>query len=372
MQGISVGGAPVSLGYKIGQDRKYEIDPIGAKAVEIIFTMYAEGKSPTQICEYLNGKGYRTSRGNPFNKNSLPRILRNNKYIGVYRYGDIVIEDGFPAIISESLFDRVQARLKHNEKVRAKNKAKEDYLLTTMLFCGPCGSPMIGESGTSRTGKVYHYYKCGKRKRGGKCPKAIEKKDYIEAVVVRYIVEQVLTDETIDRIATKAMELFEKEAADNSLLTSLEAALKEAKKKIKNLIGMMEQGICNSSMKERLDELEEEKLNLEGQIAREEMKKPLLTKERIAYWLTSFKSGDVNDVEYQRRIIDTLVNSVFVYDGEDGGKRLVLTFNISGQNTATLTSSDIERYAPPKQHNPNLFPIGDGFGLVVYLDSINA
>ena len=77
------------------------------------------------------------------------------------------------------------------------------------------------------------------------------------------------------------------------------------------------------------------------------MKKPLLTKERIVYWLTSFKSGDIRDIEYQRRVIDTLVNSVFVYDDGDKGRKIVLTFNISGSNTLTITSSDIECLTPP-------------------------
>ena len=65
------------------------------------------------------------------------------------------------------------------------------------------------------------------------------------------------------------------------------------------------------------------------------------------YWLESFKRGDIEDVEYQRRIIDTLVNSVYVYDDGDKGRKLVLTFNISGNNTLTISSSDIERTAPP-------------------------
>ena len=48
----------------------------------------------------------------------------------------------------------------------------------------------------------------------------------------------------------------------------------------------------------------------------------------------------------KRRIIDTLVNSVYVYDDGDKGRKLVLTFNISGNNTLTISSSDIERTAP--------------------------
>ena len=72
------------------------------------------------------------------------------------------------------------------------------------------------------------------------------------------------------------------------------------------------------------------------------------------YWLESFKRGDIEDVEYQRRIIDTLVNSVYVYDDGDKGRKLVLTFNISGNNTLTISSSDIERTAPPKVHRNSI------------------
>lgn len=158
--------------------------------------------------------------------------------------------------------------------------------------------------------------------------------------------QQVLTDENIEKISTRAMELIEKELQDTSVLIGLQERLKETNKRIKNLMSAIEQGIITPTTKERLEELEEERRDLEGQIAREEMKKPLLTKERIMYWLESFKRGDIEDVEYQRRIIDTLVNSVYVYDDGDKGRKLVLTFNISGNNTLTISSSDIERTAP--------------------------
>lgn len=346
LHGIAM-GSPV-LGYKIGNDRQYEIDPVGAKAVRTIFTMYAEGKSKTQIVNWLNEHGFKTSRGNAFNKNSLSRILRNDKYIGVYRYDDVVLEDAVPPIIDKTLFDKVQATFLHNYTARAKAKAIEDYLLTTKVFCGHCGEPMVGESGTSKTGKVHHYYKCVNRKRKHNCEKKVEKKEWLERTVVEFTVQQVLTDENIEKISTRAMKLIEKELQDTSVLIGLQERLKETNKRIKNLMSAIEQGIITSTTKERLEELEEERRDLEGQIAREEMKKPLLTKERIMYWLESFKRGDVEDVEYQRRIIDTLVNSVYVYDDGDKGRKLVLTFNISGNNTLTISSSDIERTAPDR------------------------
>lgn len=359
LHGIAM-GSPV-LGYKIGNDRQYEIDPVGAKAVRTIFTMYAEGKSKTQIVNWLNEHGFKTSRGNAFNKNSLSRILRNDKYIGVYRYDDVVLEDAVPPIIDKTLFDKVQATFRHNYTARAKAKAIEDYLLTTKVFCGHCGEPMVGESGTSKTGKVHHYYKCVNRKRKHNCEKKVEKKEWLERTVVEFTVQQVLTDENIEKISTRAMELIEKELQDTSVLIGLQERLKETNKRIKNLMSAIEQGIITPTTKERLEELEEERRDLEGHIAREEIKKPLLTKERIMYWLESFKRGDIEDVEYQRRIIDTLVNSVYVYDDGDKGRKLVLTFNISGNNTLTISSSDIERTAPLKNPVSTGSPVFTGF-----------
>ena len=348
LQCIATGGAGLPLGYTVGEDRKYKIEPVGAKIVQEIYQMYADGMSATQIINVCNERGYKTVRGNQFNKNSLRTILKNDKYIGVYRFMDIVIEGGMPAIIDKKLFDKVQEKLQHNFSARARNKAKEDYLLTTKLFCGHCGSPMVGESGTSKTGKVHFYYKCVDRKRKHNCTKKIEKKDWIEELVVRYTVQEVLTDENIDLIATRAMEIIEKESADTTYLDGLQGELKEVQKKIKNIMTAIEQGIITSTTKDRLEELETEKNEIEGRIAREEMKKPLLTKERIQYWLVSFKSGNINDNEYRRRVIDTLVNSVYVYDDGDNGRRIVLTFNVSGQNTATISCSDIACSAPPQ------------------------
>lgn len=369
LHGIAMGSP--TLGYKTGENRQFEIDPVGAKAVQSIFEMYAEGKSKTQIVNWLNEHGYKTSRGNPFNKNSLSRILRNDKYIGVYRFDDVVLEDAVPPIIDRSLFDKVQAAFHHNYSARAKNKATEDYLLTTKVFCGHCGEPLVGESGTSKTGKIHRYYKCVGRKRKHNCDKKVEKKELLEQIVVKYTVEQVLTDENIDLISTKAMELIERELQDTSLLVGLQERLKDVNKRIKNLMSAIEQGVITPTTKDRLEELEQERREIEGQIAKEEMKKPLLTKERIMYWLYQFKSGDIKDVEYQRRIIDTLVNSVYVYDEGNKGRKIVLTFNISGSNTLTITSSDIEGIAPLNCANPNsLFFIKHCFGFVYHIEDV--
>ena len=372
LAGKTTGGKP-PLGYKINADLRYEIEPVGAQVVREIFQMYADGVTAAGVVEHCVKNGYKTALGRPFTRNSISPIIRNEKYIGIYRCNDIEIPDAIPPIIDKALFEKVQGMIKHNYATRARGKAKMDYLLTTKVFCGHCGSPMLGESGTGRNGTTYHYYKCYKRKLGGTCDKKPEHKDWLEDFVVRYTVEKVLTDENIDMIATKAMEIIEKESEDKSVLEGLKESLKDAEKRLKNILDLMEQGIATESTKGRLLDLEARKEDLIAQIAREETKKPFLTKERIIFWLERFKDGNVESLDFKRKIIDALVNSVYVYDTNGGkGRRFVFTWTLSANNTSTVNVSDIDAYAPPESAYPNqFFIIGEFvFGCVYEIEDI--
>ena len=368
----TTGGKP-ALGYRLAENLQFEIDPVGAKIVREIFQLYGDGKTAAEVIEYCNACGYKTSLGRPFNRSSLTTILRNEKYIGIYKVQDVVVEGGIPAIVDKAQWEKVQGMIKHNYNNRARGKAKMDYLLTTKLFCGHCGSPMLGESGTGRTGITYHYYKCFNRKKGEDCDKKPEKKDWIEDFVVRHTVEKVLTDENIETIATKAMDIINKEAQDKSVLNALQDELKDVEKRLKNIVDLMEQGIASSTTKDRLLELENRKEDLIKQIAVEGTKRPFLTKERIIYWLESFKCGNVDDPAFKRRVIDTLVNSVYVYDTNGGkGRRFVFTWNLSENRTSTVNVSDIDVPAPPETAYPNqFFIIGEFvFGCVYEIEDI--
>ncbi len=126
-----------------------------------MYTLYAEGSTMQELVNILNERGVKApSRGGKISINIINRLLKNRKYIGEYAYRDMVVEDGIPAIVPRSLFDLVQSKMAVNKKAPAKRKAKDEYLLTTKLFCGHCGAVMVGESGTSKAGKVHRNYKC--------------------------------------------------------------------------------------------------------------------------------------------------------------------------------------------------------------------
>ncbi len=131
----------------------------------------------SEIAEEMNIKGLRSAFGGKIGVDMVRRMLKNRRYIGEFKYRDIVNPNGIPAIIPIELFDRVQVRMKTNQKAPAKHKAEDEYLLTTKLYCGKCNSFMVGESGTSKTSTTYRYYKCVSVKKHTGCDKKTVKKD---------------------------------------------------------------------------------------------------------------------------------------------------------------------------------------------------
>ena len=343
-------GGIVPLGFTIGkEDRLYHIDPETAPIVQEIFTRYANGEPAEKIAASLNERGLRTRTGKPFVKNSFFQIFRNRRYIGEYRYKDIVTPGGIPAIVDEDLFDRVQQRFEQN-RIAHGRPAKEDvsYLLTTKLFCGKCGTLMGGESGTSHMGNTYYYYKCGNAKRHGKahCDLKAIRKEPLERFVVETAIKVIFSDEIIEQLIDLIMEAQQQE---NTRLPVLKDQLRDTEKRLANLLEAIEQGILTPTTKQRLDELEARKEALNTSILEEELKKPVLTREWMRFWFEKFRKGDMRDMEHQRQIIDTFVNSVYVFDD-----RVVLNFNFTDDSKTisreeVLGSSAVEN-APPKKH----------------------
>ena len=326
-------GGGIPLGYLLGNEQKLVLDPVTAPIVREIFQRYADGEIVRTIVEDFNRRGLKTKNGKPFSPNSFNRILKNRKYIGEYQYQDVIIPGGVPAILSDDLFYRVQARLEKNKRAPATAKADVDYLLTTKLFCGLCERMMIGESGTSHTGDKHYYYKCAGAKRKLGCKKKSVKKDFIERAAVILTVNRVLRDEEISRIADSILAL---QNSEDATIPALKKQLADTERGIENMLNAIQQGVLTSSTKERLEALEKQRDNLKIAVLQAELQKPKYTKEQIVSWIDQFKYGDVNSREYQKRIIDTFVNSLYLFDD-----RLVITYNFKG-GTETITLKDVE------------------------------
>ena len=260
--------------------------------------------------------------------NTIQHMLNNRRYIGELKYRDVLIPDAIPSIVSAELFNDVQEKIAKNKKAPARRKAEDDYLLTTKLFCGYCGALMFGESGTSRTGEVHRYYKCATAKKHKGCKKKTVRKQWLEDLVVNQTMQLVKDDAAMESIIAKVMELQNKE---NTNIPLYKKQLRDAESGIQNMLNAIQAGILTSSTKERLEQLEETKRELEARIAEEKLAKPKVTEEFIRFWLLRFRKLDMSLKDQRQALVDTFINAIYLYDD-----KVLITFNYK-EGTQTVT-----------------------------------
>ena len=341
-------GGTTPLGYYVDEERHYQIDPTVAPVVLSAFNRYADGYSMQEVVDYVNSTGVRSVRGNKININAITRMFHNRKYIGEFRYNDVVIPGGMPAIVSEELFERVQQRMSEVKRAPARHKAADDYLLTTKLFCGKCGCYMTGESGTSHVDdRKYRYYKCVNARKHT-CDKKTVHKKWIEDVVLGYIQKVIFDDDMLNTLADRILLAQEKE---NGNLTVLRKQYTEVEKAINNLLNAMLQGIITPSTKQKMDDLEREKADLSVQISKEELSHPARTKEEILYYFHRFRKYDIGKLEHRKRLIDSFVNAIYLYDD-----KITLWLNYTDREK-TITFAELEELGLGSDMTPVTSPI---------------
>lgn len=331
-------GAGHSLGYMTAPDKSIVIEPNGAKAVQIIFDMYIKGKTQAEICSYLNDLGLRTAQGKPFGKNSINKIIKNKRYIGVYTYDDIVIEDGIPAIISKDTFHLAQLEMERRRTRKRPKSPKAEYLLSGKAFCGYCQNPLTGVSGTGRSGNKWYYYYCPDARAKKGCHKKPVRREWLEEIVVQKTVETVLQPDIIEHISEKCYEMQLRYREDNSDVLFFENKLAEVKKAIKNTLRAIETGVVTKTLPARLQELELEQESIEAELAIAKATDVIITPEQLAYLLRQFaqpQAGESAD-DYKRRIIKCFIHKVFLFDD-----KLLIYYNVS-RDGKTREQSTVE------------------------------
>lgn len=367
----------IPLGYVKGEDGKYALATDGSvEIVREIFDLYCAGIKSSAIVQALNARGVKTSQGKIFRVSTIENMLHQEKYIGIYRYGDIRIPGGVPRIVSDETFRLAQEKLKEAHRAPAKSWAQNDYLLTGKLFCGHCGSTIVGESGTGRNGAIYNYYCCTKKKRNPKsCNKKRIRQELIEDLVINFTVKNVLTDELIDRVAEEAIKL---QNNDKRVKIHQERIrhLSEVRQKIQNIVDAITEGFRTPAMKAQLEQLTEEEEKLSKIIAEESYEKPTFTKEQLVKWMSGFKTGDKNSPKFRKQIIDIFVNAIYLYDDHftisyhTGERQDVMSYSSAIEADSLVPVSPFSDYGPPNGDSSKQFYVFDGLFIFSVLLSI--
>lgn len=333
LKGLFTGGRP-PFGYKIEGGRLIAHE-INAPIIQYVFARYSDGISKMQIVRELNEKGARNANGKPFTINSMANALRNKKYIGFFEYNGEEVKGVCDALIDLAVFNKVQMRLDTRRHAPAALKARQKYLLQGKGFCGICGAPLVGHGGTSKTGKVHHYYACSNNKKLHTCKKKNEKKGFLEWYVVEQTVEYVLTPERMDYIAERLVEEAEKEFGD-SRVSEMEKHIAKIDRDISKAVDAsleVESKTARARYYEKIESLEAQKADIQLDLSRLRLAQNVrYSSDQIKAWLKTFCNGDPLDEAFQERITDVFINSVYVYDD-----KVVIYYNIKdGQQVSYM------------------------------------
>ena len=332
------GGLP-PYGYVVQADKTYVIDPQAAAVVRFIFESAANGMASGAICRALTEKGIRTRSGRPFTKSALTAIIPNEKYIGIYTYGKkqrkrvngryvdvdhpadqvIRIEGGIPAIVSQEIFKKANQSFQIRKKgpSTASTTANRLYLLSGLLYCGECGSRMIGEHANARPGRAERsIYRC-RGEREGRCSLKAIRKDLLEQIVCDALAE-CFTPAFLDLVAEKVMAKIQESAkkADNTtheLKNRLAAVNAKAAKTVEVMLTM---DPVPKSVTDALTALDQERISLEKQLAEEASRSRLLHKpdvKAVSSILNLSFSVNAKSPEEQMRILRTFCEKIVVF-----------------------------------------------------------
>lgn len=260
-------------GYDHGQDGHFVINETEARVVRMTFEMYVAGLSMSEIAAAL--LPYRTKQGNRFTVQSIGNMLRNEKYAGVYKFKDVRIEGGVPAIVDRETFERVQHRLALRTR---KRRCPMTFLLSGMLFDIE-GHRYIGHSGYGKSGKKYLYYRC--KEAGNLVPK-----DRIEEAVASAVRTFLDSDHVAGVIADLVLE-----EQDEALMEDIETMdafrdrIASNNREHARLVNLAAKIGATDDIVSKLKSLEDEEASLKSELAEMERGTPIFDREHIEFWV---------------------------------------------------------------------------------------
>jgi site-specific DNA recombinase len=280
-------GATPPLGYRLIEaekrgakiKKKPAVDPVEAETVRLIFKLYLLGDGSSgalgvkEIVKWLNGRGYRTRRGNGFGVGQVHKLLTNTIYIGRWKFNQAssktrkrkadneIVEIPVPTIIEPDIFEQVQRQLQaRSPKRQAPRVTTGPILLTGLAVCATCRGGMTLRTGTSKGGRVYRYYTCSNCATKGKtaCKGRSIAMQKLDMLVTEHLLERLFKPERVAVIlASLSSHRAEQAAAINGRVTALQREMIDAEDKLKRLYCLVEDGLTDVDevLKDRLNTL---------------------------------------------------------------------------------------------------------------------
>ena len=306
-------GGVLPYGYKL-DGKKIIIDEQKAEVVRYMYSQYAIGVSVTDIIKSLTNRGI-LNKNKPFVHNTVYKMLKNERYKGIYRLDGNVFDKLFPQIIDDELYEKVHKKVELNRF--GTTSVKSFYLFRNKLTCGYCGMPISAESCRNRKHEKVNYYKCsGIKKHKNGCVKTTIRQDVLEKFLLDTIIDELKKPKNLALIVKQIMDL-QNSNANNSFLEMLLKAKKQAENALDNVMQAIERGIINKTTNKRMNELEEQIEQLEKQIIVERSKTGVKINEKD---ITKYYTQALNNSALW--IVSNLIKEIKLYND-----KVEITFN---------------------------------------------
>ena len=138
--------------------------------------------------------------------------------------------------------------------------------------------------------------------------------------------------------------LYNLQYNESTVLPQLEQQLKEREKEIENIVNVIQQGVASQALVKRLGELEASKNEISDAIIKEQIQSPTYTQDECRMALTNYRKIDITQQDGKRKIIDTFINAIYVFDDHFkivyNGNNKEETVSLEAlENSSTLFSS---------------------------------
>ncbi len=301
----------------------FVINESEAAVVRKIFQMFASGHSYREIIRYLNDRNIRTRKGGKWTTGTISDMLKNEKYAGIYVYrkgtkkkphvkreDTIKVVGGCPAIVEQSIFEKARERLEKGK--RQYTKPKTTALCRGIVFCGVCGAPM-----TRNGSKNNQQYLCSRWKNRQDTQYvgiAIKKLDHF---VLNHIKNTLLSDDIDFEEMARAYnaEMSLKDASVKEKIEELELKKQELEGKIQNAI----EAVLNGSpladiLQEEAAKMREEVANIVVELKKiKEQGQIYITAEMLKEKYKRYKEMLYGVPQIQRQLVLELIDKVIVY-----------------------------------------------------------
>lgn len=303
------------LGYDaVGHGKPFVINEAEYAMVSYIMDLYDnQNMDETAIARRCNDLGYRTKRGNPFERRTVDRILENPFYCGTVVWNGVEFEGAHEVRLSRERFEKRQELIASRKRpIKARNVSTCKHWLSGLIKCSICGATL------SYTGNnACPYFQCWKYAKGfHKTSVALSVKKAEEAVTDYF--DQILSGAEFTYVRKSQpkdsndleIERLQKE------LSKLEVREKRIQEAYESEIDTLEEYKAN---KERLT-ASRLKLNFQIENLLHDHEEPEINTEEILREIKSVNDILKNpDVGYEEKglLVRSVVDQI-VYDKEEG------------------------------------------------------